>query len=85
MPVGVEIVRSLGQAGEQRALLQGQLLGRLAEIAARAELDAPRAAAEIDRIEIELEDFRLGQRVLDPRRHDHLADLALVGEVLAYQ
>src|SRR5262249_59777538 len=46
---------------------------------------APRAAAEIDGIEIELENFRLAQRMLDPRRHDHLADLALVGQVFAHQ
>src|SRR5262249_57158109 len=55
------------------------------EIAARGELDAPGSAAEIDRIEIELEDLRLAQRLLDPRRDDHLADLSLVGQVLAHQ
>src|SRR5262249_28997825 len=55
------------------------------EIAARGELDAPGAAAEIDGIEIELENLRLGGRLLDPRRHDHLADLALVGQVFAHQ
>ena len=67
MPIGIERVRSLGEAGQQRALLQGQILRRLAEIAAGRELDPPGAAAEIDRIEIELEDLRLAQRVLDPR------------------
>src|SRR4029450_12336209 len=55
------------------------------EIAPRGHLDPPRAAADIDRIEIELEDFRLAQRPLDPRRHDTLANLALVGEVIADQ
>ena len=85
MPVGIEIVRPLGQAGQQRALLQGQILRLLAEIAAGRELDPPGAAAEIDRIEVELEDLRLAQRVLDPRGHDHLADLAVIGEVLADQ
>src|SRR5262245_152442 len=83
MPVGIEEIRPLGQAGEQRALLEGELLRRLAKIAARRELDAPGAAAEIDRVEIELEDFRLAQRLLEPRGHDHLADLALVAEILA--
>jgi hypothetical protein len=78
MPVGIEIVRPLGQGGEQRAFLQGQVLRLLAEIAAGRELDPPGAAAEINRIEVELEDLRLAQRVLDPRRHDHLADLAVI-------
>src|SRR5262249_18965456 len=55
------------------------------EITARRHLDAPGAAAEIDRIEIELENLRLAERLLDPRRHDHLADLALVGQVFAHQ
>src|SRR5262249_4445467 len=71
--------------GKQRALLDRELLRRLAEIAARSELDAPGAATEIDRIEIELENLRLAERLLDPRGHDHLADLALVGEVFAHQ
>src|SRR5262245_8021560 len=48
MPVGIEEIRPLGQAGEQRAFLERELLRRLAEIAARRELDAPGAAAEID-------------------------------------
>ena len=85
MPVGAVIVRPLGQAGEQRALLERELLRRLAEIAARRQLDAPGAAAEIDGVEIKLEDLVLAQRRLDPRRHDHLADLALVGQVVAHQ
>src|SRR5262245_63227381 len=85
MPVGIEVIRSLGQAGKKRALLDRELLRRLSEIAARGELDAPGAAAEIDGIEIELQNLRLAERTLDPRRHDHLADLALVGQILAHQ
>src|SRR6266567_4132570 len=85
MPVGTEIIRTLGQARKQRAFLDRELLRRLAEIAARRHLDAPGAAAEIDGIEIELENLRLAERLLDPRRHDHLADLALVGQVFAHQ
>ena len=69
----------------RRALFQGQVLRLLAEIAAGRELDPPGAAAEINRIEVELEDLRFAQRVLDPRCHDHLADLAVIGEVLADQ
>src|SRR5262245_46550300 len=85
MPVGTEIIRTLGQAAKKRAFLDRELLRRLAEIAARGELDAPGAAAEIDGIEIELDNLRLAERLLDPRRHDHLADLALVGQVFAHQ
>src|SRR5205085_4023431 len=82
---GVETVRPLRQSGKKRALLEREFLRRLAEIAARRELDAPRAPAEIDGIEIKLEDLRLAQRLLDPRCHDHLADLALVGQIFADQ
>src|SRR5262245_37771103 len=85
MPVRVEGVRTLGQAGKERAFLEGELLRHLAKIAARRHLDAPGAAAEINRIEIKLENFRLAQRMLDPRRHNHLADLALIGQVFADQ
>jgi hypothetical protein len=58
MPVRAEIIRSLGQASQERALLEREFLRRLAEIAARRHLDAPRAAAEINGIEIELENLR---------------------------
>src|SRR5262249_31281981 len=78
-------IRSLGQPGKKRAFLDRELLRRLAEIAARSELDAPGAATEVDGIEIELENLRLAEGLLDPRRHDHLADLALVGQVFAHQ
>src|SRR6202043_1748676 len=61
------------------------LYAAVAEFAARGELDPPGAAAEIDGIEIKLENLRLAERTLDPRRHDHLADLALVGQVFAHQ
>ena len=85
MAIGTEIARPLGQAGQHRALAERKLLRRLAEIAARRHLDAPGAAAEIDGIEVELENLRLGQRVLEARGDDHLADLALVGDVVADQ
>src|SRR5262249_28145186 len=48
-------------------------------------LDAPGIAAKIDRIEIELENFILAQRLFHARRNDHLADLALVGEIFPDQ
>jgi hypothetical protein len=43
MPVGIEIVRPLGQGGKTAALFQGQVLRLLAEIAAGRELDPPGA------------------------------------------
>src|SRR5271165_7261521 len=85
MAVGRKVVRTLYKPGEQRAFLQRELFDALAEIAARGKLDAPVTPPEIDRVEIELEDLRLAQRVLHPRGHHHLADLALVGEVLTHQ
>ena len=63
--VRIVIGRSLGQAGDERAFGQRQVLHRLAEIRARREVDAPRRAAEIDRVEIDFENLRLGQRLLD--------------------
>ena len=63
--------------------LQRQGFGGFAEIALRRHLDAPRGAAEIDGVEIDLEDFRLGERPLQARGDDHLAHLALVGHVVA--
>ena len=85
MTVGIVVVRPLGQAGEQGALLELESTGGFSEIASCRQLDAPGASAEINRIEIELEDFILAERALEARRHDHLADLALIGEVLAHQ
>src|SRR6185436_294528 len=79
MAVGREVVWPLGETRQQCAFFQRELLYRLAEIAARCKLDAPGAASEIDGIEIQLENFRLAQGVLQPRRNNHLADLALIG------
>ncbi len=83
--VGAEIGRPLGHGREQRALGDGQRFGRLAEIAVGGDLDAPCAAAEKDAVEIELEDVILGEGGLEPRRDDHLANLAVVGDVFADQ
>src|SRR5262249_61182372 len=85
MAVGVEIVGPLRQARKKRALLEREFLRWLAEIAAGSKLDAPGAAAEIDRIEIKLENLCLAERLLDPRRHNHFADLALIGQVITHQ
>lgn len=81
--VGAVEIRPLGHAGEERGLRQGELPHRLPEIALRRHLDAVGAAAEIDAVEIEPENLRLREDPLQPRRDDHLADLALVGDVVA--
>ena len=85
MAVRTVEVRPLGQPGQQRALFEREVLHRLAEIALRRHLDSPGAAAEEDEVEIKLEDLVLAERPLQPGGDDHLADLALVGQVLAHQ
>jgi hypothetical protein len=85
MPVGRKIIRTLDQPREERTLFQGEVLGCLPEVAARRKLDPPRSPPDIDRVEIKLENLRLAQRVLHPRGHHHLADLALIGELFPHQ
>ena len=85
LAVGVVVARSLGEAGEEGAFGEREILGVLAEIGARRQLDAPRRAAEEDRVQIDLEDFLLAQRLLDPRGDDHLADFPLVADLVADQ
>src|SRR6516165_9106304 len=85
MPIGTEIVRALGQAGKQRALFKLEGIGGFSKVAARGHLDTPGAAAEINRVEVELENLLFAERALDPRRQDHLADLALVSRVVTNQ
>src|SRR5262249_33379318 len=85
VPLGVEIIRTLGQAGEQRAFTESELRGALAEIAARRQLDTPCPAAEIDRIEVERENLRFAEHALEPGCDEDLADLALIGDVVSDQ
>src|SRR5208282_3191907 len=85
LAIRTEIPWSLGQARKQRALLQGELLRRLAEIAARRHLDAPGTASEIDGIEVDFEDLVLAERGFDARRDDHLADLAFIAWFVAHR
>src|SRR5207247_3468167 len=68
-----------------RALDCGERLSWFTEIAARRHLDAPGSATEINRIEVELEDFRLGQGALHPRGNDHFAQFSFVSDVVAHQ
>ncbi len=83
--IGAEIGRALGHGGEHGAFGHAEPRCRLLEIAARRHVDAPGAAAEIDRVEIDFERLVLAQRLVDARSHDHLADLALIADVVADQ
>ena len=85
MAVRIVVVWSLQQARQHSALGQRKILGGFAEITARRHFDAPGTAAEIGGIEIEFENFVLAQRAFEPRRHDHFANFALIGDVLAHQ
>src|SRR5260370_9150199 len=85
LAIWAEIVRPLGQAREQCALLQRELARRLVEIVPGRTLNAPRAAAEIDGVEIEFQDLVLAERGLNSRRDNGLANLSLVGSIFAHQ
>ena len=58
---------------------EGEVPRRLAEIAVRGGIDAIGAGAEIDAVEIELEDLLLAEARLEPDREDDLLDLPLEG------
>ena len=76
--------RRFDEAREHRGLGDPHLLGGLAEIALRRGVDAVGAGAEIDAVEIELENFGLGEFALEPERQHHFLQLAperaLLGE-----
>ena len=57
----------------------------VAEEAARGGVDAVGAAAEIDAVEIELEDLVLGEAPLERQRQDALADLAAEGAAVGQE
>ena len=85
MAIGTEVARPLGHSGKQRAVSQGELIGGFSEIAACRHFDAPGTAAEVDRIQVQLEDFALAQHTFEARGNDHLADFALIAHVVADQ
>ena len=69
--------------GEHRALLRGEVGGggAGAEVGPAGGLDAVRAAAEVDRVEVVLEDLLLAALAGHLQRDEHLLDLARVGAV----
>ena len=67
---------ALNKAGKHRRFREIHVADRLAEIKLRRRFDAIVAAAQIGAVEIELEDFVLGEPRLDPQREEGLMDLA---------
>jgi len=70
------VVRRLGQRGEVSGFRNGQLVHRLVEIEQRGGRHAVGAHAEIDFIEIKLEDALLREGALDLHRQQRFLDLA---------
>jgi hypothetical protein len=70
--------RALHQPGQQRRLAQGKLRCGLAEVALGRGLDAVGPGAEIDPVQIELEDLLLGEARLQPDRQDQLLGLPAI-------
>ena len=68
--------RRFDEPREQRGFGERDLSRRLAEIALRGLFDAVGAGAEIDAVEIELENLRLGEFALEPERQQHFLQLA---------
>src|SRR5206468_1083893 len=67
--------RRFHETGEQRGLGHRQIFRLLTEIAARRCLDAVESIAEVDLVEIQLENFRLRVQVLDLRSEDEFLNL----------
>ena len=65
-----EIGRRLDEAREQRGFGKRQVLGLFREIGMRRGCDAIIAAAEIDAIEVEFEDFLLREAAFEPEREN---------------
>ena len=81
---GIVIVGRLRQPGEERRLAEGQFVERFVEVDQRRRLDPVGTRAEINLVQVQLEDAVFGKRLLDPGRQQDLLDLArhcqLVGQ-----
>ena len=69
----------LEDAGDERRLLERQLLVRLVEVEPRRRLDAVGAVAEVHLVAVDREDLLLRVPLLDLDREDRFANLALEG------
>ncbi|MNP11062.1 hypothetical protein D3C76_1032350 [compost metagenome] len=72
----VESRRGLGQAGDHRHLRQADVANRLAVIHLRRRFDAVGTVAQIDLVDVELEDFVLGQLSFDLQGQEDLGGFA---------
>ena len=68
--------RPLGNAGQQGGLGQGNILDLLAEVEPRRLVDAVTGVAEVNLVEIEKENFVLGETVFDFFGKQHLTNFA---------
>ena len=81
----VQGARRLNHAGEHRAFLRGELLGRLVKVGLRRRLDAIGVAPVVDGVEVGVEDLFLGPLVGHLHRVDQLTHLAGVRVCVAHQ
>ncbi len=81
----IVIVRPLRQGGEVGCLRDRKLVHRLVEIEQRRGGHAVSAEAEIDFVEIKLEDFFLRVSALDAQRQQRFLDLALERHLVGQQ
>ena len=75
----IVVARRLEHGGKDRRLRQGHVARRLAEEFLRRLFDAGGAGAEIDAVEIELDDLVLGEILLEPQREHRFLRLARHG------
>ena len=78
----VEVVGVVEDARQHRGLLEVEVLGRDVEVGHRGRLDAVGAAAEVDGVEVALEDLLLALLTLELEREEGLLELALEGALL---
>src|SRR5205085_7556938 len=74
---GIALGRIRDEGGEQGSLAEIDVRGRSLEVPLRRRANAVRAVAEIDGVEVLLEDRALRVLVLEGDREDRLFDLAL--------
>ncbi len=81
MAEGIIVLRRFRQRREIGRLADGQLVDGLVEVVERRGRHAVGAEAEINLVQVELEDLVLRVGLLDPEREQRLLDLALVGDL----
>ncbi len=81
----VVVVRRLWQSGQEGRLAEAQFVERFVEIKEGGRLYPIGAGAEIDLVEVELEDPVLRQRLVDPGSEQDLLDLAVDRQLVRQQ